>query len=133
MGLYFAVGDKVRKEVEGDLYVLLVFTSCWICFSMGMVATGTPALAYEPIDFVYIAAMALMCQIGAHAVFNMCIGHVSSLYVSTWEAGDPVFSTLLGIIFLRQIPTVYEVLGCIIVVGALLYYNRQESMRENGL
>ena len=133
MGLYFAVGDKVRKDVEGDLYVLLVFTSCWICFSVGMVATGTPALAYDPIDFVYIAAMAVICQIGAHAVFNMCIGHVSSLYVSTWEAGDPVFSTLLGIIFLRQIPTVYEILGCIIVVGALLYYNRQESMRANEL
>ena len=133
MGLYFAVGDKVRKEVEGDLYVLLVFTGCWICFSVGMVATGTPALAYEPMDFVYIAVMAVLCQIGAHAVFNMCIGHVSSLYVSAWEAGDPVFSTLLGIIFLRQIPTVYEVLGCIIVVGALLYYNRQESMRVNEL
>ena len=133
MGLYFAVGDVVRKEVEGDLYVLLVFASCWICFSVGMVTTGTPALAYEPKDFVYIAIMAVLCQIGAHAVFNMCIGHVSSLYVSTWEAGDPVFSTLLGILFLGQIPTVYEILGCIIVVGALLYYNRQESMRENEL
>ena len=98
-----------------------------------MVTTGTPALAYEPMDFVYIAIMAVLCQIGGHAVFNMCIGHVSSLYVSTWEAGDPVFSTLLGILFLGQIPTVYEILGCIIVVGALLYYNRQESMRENEL
>lgn len=133
MGLYFAVGDVVRKEVDGDLYVLLVFAGCWICFSAGMLVTGTPALAYEPMDFVYIAMMAVLCQIGAHAVFNMCIGHVSSLYVSTWEAGDPVFSTLLGIFFLRQIPTVYEILGCIIVVGALLYYNRQESVRENEL
>ena len=129
MGLYFAVGDVVRKEVDGDLYVLLVFAGCWICFSAGMLVTGTPALAYEPMDFVYIAIMAVLCQIGAHAVFNMCIGHVSSLYVSAWEAGDPVFSTLLGIIFLGQIPTVYEILGCVIVVGALLYYNRQESMR----
>lgn len=109
MGLYFSVGDYVRKRVEGRFYVLLVFFSCWVCFSVGMVTTGTPALAYEPKDFVYIAIMAVLCQIGAHAVFNMFIGHVSSLYVSTYEAGNPAFSTLLGIVLLRQISTVYEI------------------------
>ena len=133
MGLYFSVGDHVRKRVEGRFYVLLVFFSCWVCFSAGMLITGTSAVNYTVMDFVYIAAMAVICQIGSHAVFNMCIGHVSSLYVSTWEAGEPIFSTLLGIVFLSQIPTVYEIIGCVIVVGALLYYNRQESMRENGL
>ena len=133
MGLYFSVGDNVRKRVEGRIYVLLVFFSCWVCFSAGMLITGTSAVDYTVMDFVYIAIMAIVCQIGSHAVFNMCIGHVSSLYVSTWEAGEPIFSTLLGIIFLAQIPTVYEVVGCIIVVGALLYYNKQESLRENEL
>ena len=133
MGLYFSVGDHVRKRVEGRFYVLLVFFSCWVCFSAGMLITGTSAVSYTLMDFVYIAAMAVICQIGSHAVFNMCIGHVSSLYVSTWEAGEPIFSTLLGIIFLSQIPTVYEIIGCVIVVGALLYYNRQENMRENEL
>ena len=133
MGLYFSVGDNVRKRVEGRIYVLLVFFSCWVCFSAGMLITGTPAIGYTAMDYVYLAVMAVLCQIGAHAVFNMCIGHVSSLYVSTWEAGEPIFTTLMGIIFLAQIPTVYEVVGCIIVVGALLYYNKQESLRENEL
>ena len=133
MGLYFSVGDSVRKRVEGRFYVLLVFFSCWIFFSAGMLITGTSAVDYTVMDFVYIVIMAVLCQIGAHAVFNMCIGHVSSLYVSTWEAGEPIFSTLLGIVFLSQIPTSDEIIGCIIVVGALLYYNRQESMRENEL
>ncbi len=133
MGLYFSVGDHVRKRVEGRFYVLLVFFSCWVCFSAGMLITGTSAVNYTVMDFVYIAAMAVICQIGSHAVFNMCIGHVSSLYVSTWEAGEPIFSTLLGIVFLSQIPTVYEIIGCVIVVGALLYYNRQENVKENEL
>lgn len=127
MGLYFAVGDSVRKRVPGDLYVLLVFASCWICFSAGVVITDTQILGYTVMDYVYIVIMAFICQIGAHAVFNMCIGHVSSLYVSTWEAGEPVFSTLLAVVFLAQIPKTYEIIGCIIVVCALLYYNRQES------
>lgn len=130
MGFYFAVGDKVRKEVDGSLYVMLVFLSCWICFTAGMFITGTAAFGYTFMDYFYIACMAVLCQIGAHAVFNMCIGHVSSLYVSTWEAGEPVVSTILGIFALKQIPSAYEIAGCIIVVGALLYYNRQEGKNE---
>ena len=127
MGLYFAVGDAIRKRVDGGLYVLLVFSSCWICFAVGNIVTGTQLLGYPVMDYVLLVAMALMCQIGAHAVFNLCIGHVSSLYVSTWETGDAVFSTLFAILFLQQLPKTYEIIGCIIVVCALLYYNRQES------
>ena len=92
--------------------------------------TGTRLFGYEPMDYIYIAIMAVMCQIGAHAVFNLCIGHVSSLYVSTWEAGEPVFATLMAIVFLGQVPKAYEIIGCVIVVCSLLYYNRQESRNE---
>lgn len=130
MGLYFSVGDSVRKRVDGGLYVLLVFSSCWVCFTVGSIVTGTRLFGYEPMDYIYIAIMAVMCQIGAHAVFNLCIGHVSSLYVSTWEAGEPVFATLMAIVFLGQVPKAYEIIGCVIVVCSLLYYNRQESRNE---
>ncbi len=130
MGLYFSVGDSVRKRVDGSLYVLLVFLSCWIWFSAGSLLTGTQLLGHAPMDYVYIALMALLCQIGAHAVFNMCIGYVSSLYVSTWEVGEPVFATIMAFFFLGQVPKLYEIVGCVIVVCVLLYYNRLESKNE---
>lgn len=130
MGLYFSVGDAVRKRVDGGLYVLLVFFSCWVCFTAGMLFTKTPFIGYSTTDYALLVVMAFLCQIGAHAVFNLCIGHVSSLYVSTWETGDSVFAIIMAIIFLQQIPKPYEIIGCIIVVCALLYYNRQESKQE---
>ena len=133
MGLYFSVGDSVRKRVDGGIYVLLVFFACWVCFSMGIVVTATPVLGYSMSDYLYILAMTFICQIGAHAVFNMRIGYVSSLYVSTWEAGEPVFATVMAVIFLGQVPELYEITGCVVVVAALLYYNRQENKRNNEL
>lgn len=123
MGLYFTIGNEVRKEVEGPVYVFLVFLACWICFAAGAVATGTPIFGYSLRDYVLIAALTLVCQIGAHAVFNLCLGHVDSLYVSAWESGESVFAILLGMIFLGQMPTGWEIAGCAIVVTGLLYYN----------
>ena len=127
MGLYFAVGGYVRKRVDGGIYILLVFSACWICFIAAAFGTGTQLLGYTFTDYLYVAMMAIICQMGAHAVFNICMGHVSSLYVSTWETADPVFCTLIAVITLGQIPTANEVVGCIIVVGALLFYNYLES------
>lgn len=124
MGAYFAVGDKARKTVDGTTYVLVVFFTCWACFTISCIATGTQIFGFGLKDYLCVIAMAFLCQIGAHALFNMCIGHVSSLYVSTWETGDPVFSIILAIIFLGQMPKLYEIVGCVIVVGALLYYNK---------
>ena len=59
-------------------------------------------------------------------MFNLCMGHVSSLYVSTWEAGDPVFSTLLAVIMVKQVPSIIEIVGCAVVVTAILLYNKFE-------
>lgn len=130
MGLYFAIGNEVRKNVPGQTYVFLVFFACWICFSMGMIATGTPALGYSAADYFYLIGLTLVCQIGAHAVFNLCFGHVDSLYVSTWESGESVFAIILGIIVLGQFPTSWEIIGCAIVVIGLLYYNYHTSLAE---
>ena len=127
MGLYFAVGGHVRKRVDGGIYVLLVFAACWVCFAVASVGTGTALLGYTFTDYLYVAIMAVVCQMGAHAVFNMCIGHVNPLYVSTWETADPVFCILIAVVTLGQVPKGYEIIGCIVVVAALLFYNYQES------
>jgi len=130
MGVYFLVGDAVRKRVPGRPYVMLVFISCWIFFTLGIIFTNTPILGYEMRDYVLLVAYAVVCQIGAHAVFNLCIGHVDALYVSTWSSGESVFAIALSIIFLNQIPTYWQVIGSIMVVGALLYYNRETAKKD---
>ena len=130
MGVYFAIGGKVRQTVDGSIYVMLVFASCAICFAIANAVSGTPVLGYPIMDYVYIICMVFICQLGSHAVFNLCMGHVSSLYVSTWEAGDPVFSTLIALVLLRQVPSLTEVIGCAVVVTALLLYNKFEQEAE---
>lgn len=130
MGLYFTIGNEVRKNVPGSTYVFLVFLACWICFAVGIVATGTPVLGYSVKDYILIVGMTLVCQIGAHAVFNLCFGYVDSLYVSAWESGESVFAIIMGLIFLGQVPTSWELLGCAVVVIGLLYYNYYTGLAE---
>lgn len=130
MGVYFVIGGEVRKEVPGSTYVFLLFFSCWVCFAIGVIVTGTPVLGYSMKDYILLIGLTLICQIGAHAVLNLCMGHVDSLYVSAWESGEAVFAIILGIIFIRQFPTSMEIIGAVITVTGLLYYNYYTGIAE---
>ena len=126
MGIYFAIGGKVRPKMDGSVYVLIVFFGTFLSFFICNLIMGAPFFGYPPKDYLYILCLAIICQIGSHAMWNLCMGKVSPLYVSTWETMDPVFSTVLAIILVRQMPTVYEIIGCVIVVISILFYNKFE-------
>lgn len=130
MGVYFAIGNEVRRNVPGSVYVFLVFLACWICFGAGMIATGTPVFGYETSDYVYLVGLTLVCQIGAHAVLNLCFGYVDSLYVSAWESGESVFAIIMSVVFLGQHPTSWQLAGSAVVVVGLLYYNYYTGLAE---
>lgn len=130
MGIYFAVGGRVRSRMDGQVYVMLIFFWCWVCFTIACIVTGTPVLGYSAMDYIGIIALAFVCQIGSHALFNLCIGHVEPLYVSAWESMDPVTSTILAVIIASQFPSLKEVVCCIIVVLALIAYSRFESQGD---
>ncbi|MCQ2547991.1 MAG: DMT family transporter [Clostridia bacterium] len=127
MGIYFQFGNEARANVKGSTYVFLCFLACWVCFGIALLVTQTSPLGYPTSDYLYIVAMAFICQIGSHALFNLCLGHVNSIYVSTWESGDALFATFLSIIILAQAPSAVGWLGCIIATAALVYYNYLEN------
>ena len=124
MGLYFCMGNVFRKDVPAGVYVFIVFLFCWISFLVAMLATGTPFTGYPTSDYLWLVLMALLCQIGSHAVFNWSLGYVSSLYLSAVEMLEMIFASLLALAVFLEIPTVSQCAGGLIVICGLMYYNR---------
>lgn len=125
--LYFLVGRTMRKGINAAVYIFIVFFSCWLAFGIGMVATGTPFTGYSVKDYLFLFAFAMVCQIGAHAVFNWCLGHVSPLYISTIETGESIFAAALAAVFFSEVPTLWQWIGGGIVIVGLLYYHYHEE------
>ena len=123
MGLYFAIGEKVRERMPGNKYVFILFFFCWLSFLATMIISGTAFAGYPIRDYLLIFLMAVLCQVCSHAVFNLCLGKVDSVYVSAWETCDPVFGILMAFITLGQIPTLWSIIGCVIVIIGLTIYN----------
>jgi Permeases of the drug/metabolite transporter (DMT) superfamily len=121
--LYFLVGRRMRKEINTPVYVFIVFTTCWAVFLAGMLVTHTPFTGYTGRDFLFLFAFAMVCSIGAHAVFNWCLAHVSPLYISTIETVETIFAAVLAALIFGEIPTLWQCIGGGITICGLLYYN----------
>lgn len=130
--LYFLVGRKMRKEVNAPVYVFIVFTTCWAAFLIGMLGTGTSFSGYSAGDYLYLFAFAMVCSIGAHAVFNWCLGHVSPLYISTIETGESISAAVLAALIFGEIPTFWQWIGGGITLCGLLYFNYHDTDAGDG-
>lgn len=122
MGIFYAIGDKVREKVDGAVYVLILFGTCWICFLIAMLASGTSFFDYPSKDWLLLIVMTLACQVGCHALNNLCLGHVDSVYVSAWSSSETVFAMFFAWVMIGQIPTTWGVIGSVVVIAGLLYY-----------
>ncbi len=127
MGIYFSIGGVLRKRISGDIYIMLLFFSCWCCFAIGMVATSTPIVGYPLSDYLWLIVMTALCQLGAHAVFNWSMGFVSSLYLSAWGISEIVAAALLAMLILGEVPSLSKIIGGMVVITGLLYYNFHEN------
>lgn len=125
--LYFLAGRKIRQTMNATVYVSLVFGSSGLFFALGMWITGTPFRGYTTMDYVYLLGVALVCQMGGHAIFNWCLGHVSPLYLSTVDTAEVIFATILAALIFKEIPAFWQVVGGVVTVMGLLYYHYHDG------
>jgi drug/metabolite transporter (DMT)-like permease len=127
LAVYFFFGKTLRKHMGAMVYVTIVFTSCWLTFLVLVLSTKTPIIGYPAADYISIFAMSMVCQIGAHAVFNWCLGHVSPLFISTMETGESLIATVMAMILFAEYPASWQIIGGGITLAGLLYYNYNDS------
>jgi len=129
--LYFLVGRKMRKTINTPVYVFFVFTTCWAVFLVGMIVTKTPFRGYSSMDFIYLFAFAMVCSIGAHAIFNWSLAHVSPLYLSTIGTGEVIFAASWAALIFGEIPNIWQWVGGAITICGLLYFNYHDMETNN--
>lgn len=130
MGLYFIAGRKLRAGISAPVYVFLVFGSTWVFFFLGMIVSGTPFTGYPAGSFVAVLGLAIVCQIGGHALFNWSLGYVSPLFIATAETSEVVFASTLALLLFSEIPTPWQIIGGGITICGIILYNYFESKAQ---
>ena len=112
---YLMVGRKVRERYSLLTYVFLVYAIAALFLLIIVGVTRTSLKIANPIDMIWLVALALIPQVIGHSTFNWALKYLSAAYVSIALLGEPVGTVILAFLILKEKPTIFELVG-----GALI-------------
>jgi len=119
---YTIIGRTQRKSVSTTVYTFLVYLSSFLALALITAFAGVPLLGYENKNIAVGVALAVVCTLLGHSLFNWGLKYVKASVVSTAKLGEPAIATLLGVLFFREIPGIRQIAGGIIVIGGIYLY-----------
>ncbi len=116
---YFLIGKRILQDSPLWPYfgiVNLVSGVVLLIYSLIM----HYSLVYSPIVFFYIVILAVGPSLIGHATYNYSLRNIAAFVVGTVIIAEPVGATILGIIFLHQIPDTISLLYALIIIAGIL-------------
>ena len=82
----------------------------------------TPLVGYGGREWLIGLGLAVLCTLMGHSLFSWCLKYLSPAYVSAAKLCEPVFSGALAVPLFGEIPAPLQLLGAVLVLGAVLLY-----------
>ncbi|GAC1435497.1 MAG: DMT family transporter [Chloroflexota bacterium] len=118
---YLLAGRSVRQRLHVAAYSLAVYAVCTVALALLALATGEGLAPGRPRDIGLYLALAVVCTLGGHSVYNWTLRYLRAAVVSVSFLGEPVISALLAWLILRQsVPGQTLVGGAVVLLGVYL-------------
>jgi drug/metabolite transporter (DMT)-like permease len=124
-GGYLLVGRKVRPQISLLSYVYIMYTTAAIILLFAVFITGNSFSGYTVQSYLFIALLGLGPQLIGHTSFNWALRYLTAPVVAMAILGEPIGTTILSWLILKQPPTVTEIIGGVIIcIGIYLATSR---------
>jgi|UniRef100_A0A7V3PUD3 drug/metabolite transporter (DMT)-like permease len=130
--LYVLVGRKLRPGLSLLGYVYPVYFIAALILTILAFISGNPLATCSLKTCLLILLLAIGPQIIGHTSFNWALAYLPASVVALTILGEPVGTTLLAMILLRQPPTCWEIMGGIIILSAIYLASTGFNLTKNG-
>lgn len=126
---YLSIGKRVRAKLGVAQYVGVVYPVAGACLLAAALVSQTPLTGLSSEQWAYLVLLAAVPQLIGHSLLNWALEHVSAALVAIAILGEPIFSTLLAIPILDEVPEPPRVAGAAIVLCGVGLAAWSESKR----
>ena len=127
VAVYMLIGRIVRAGVSNTVYTYLVYGACAAGLLCMSVVQGQGLFDYGANGILIGLALAVFSTILGHSVFSWCLKFFSPSFVSASKLCEPVVAAILAAFLFGEIPGVMQLVGCVLILGSVLYYSRLED------
>ncbi|MCK9245565.1 MAG: DMT family transporter [Anaerolineaceae bacterium] len=116
---YLLVGRKLAEKMATELYVSIVYSVAAVVLGALPLLIEKGFQTYQPAVYVYFILMALVPQTLGHTSFNKALKLLPARTVSLALLFEPVGSSILVMLLLKELPTAVEIAGGILILIGL--------------
>lgn len=127
---YMLVGRSVRPQLSLPVYTFLVYGTSAVILLITIAVSGIPMTGFTPKIYIWLLLLAVVPQLIGHTAFNWALRYVPASLVSIALLGEPIGSTILAMIFLRETPVIFEVIGGIFILAGIYLSSRTPANQK---
>ncbi len=127
---YLLIGRRLRSTVSLPGYTFFTYGSSAVVLIIGCLASGTPFYPYPATDWLLFLALALVCTVLGHTLFNWVLRYVQASVVSVSVLGEPLGAIIWAAVFLREYPSLRQTIGAGFIFGGLFVFTRFSSVKS---
>lgn len=133
MAGYLAIGRTVRPILPTAQYVSICYGTAALLLAVAGAATGV-ALTGLPMEaWLAMLALGLVSQVLGHTSYNFALIRLSPVFASICLLGEPIFGTVLGLLYLAESVPVSTMIGGVpILIGIWLSIQAEIRRPQRG-
>jgi len=129
---YLIIGRILRARISLTVYTFLVYGSSSIVLGVASGIANRSFYPYRVKEWLLFLALALVCTILGHTVFNWALGYVQATVIAIGVLGEPVGAIVWAMLFLGETPTLRQLISAaIILLGLYIFTKTSEKSRES--
>jgi Predicted permease, DMT superfamily len=127
VAVYTLIGRKQREHLSTTVYTFITYSACFVTLLMFNFATGTLLYGYGVKEIILGLLLGISCTLLGHSVFSWCLRYLSPSFVSSAKLLEPVFASILAVFIYKEVPSILQIIGGIIVIGGVYLYSIYEQ------
>ena len=130
---YVISGRNLRKSINFLPYTLLVYSFTSFALLLLCFLLKYPLLGYSIQSYIWMILLAIIPQILGHSTLNWALGFIPAAFVAITLLGEPVGSTILAWVFLKEVPSIVEIIGGLMILSGIILSSRSMNQTKNNL
>lgn len=123
-GCYFLFTEKSRIHFNSIMHIWFVGIGASITLFIVNIILQHPLTGFDKTTWIIFLSTALVSQLIGYMALAYALGHLPASVVAPTMVLQPVVTTILAIIFLKEIPNIWQVIGGAIALAGIYLVNQ---------
>lgn len=128
--IYTLIGRKLRAVMTTNAYTWVVYFFAGLVILAASAMGGHPVIPVQLHNLWIALGLAIFCTLLGHSIFSWGLKYEKASFVSAVKLLEPVFASILGFVFLREIPSLSTAMGAVLIIVGIILLSRELGVQQ---